>query len=119
MFNEDMNAWEITSEQMQESLHRDMALFEQEKAEGYDVSIRALDDKNGVIIDTMFSRDESRQFNGGSYHYWTRYWKEGKNIYRQEQCSCDFWQPMEEPEVFVVPDGEVFYDHYMLFANRT
>jgi len=44
------------------------------------------------------SRDTSRRNNGGEYDYWTEYWIKGKKLYRQEKCSCDFWQPMPEPE---------------------
>jgi hypothetical protein len=54
-----------------------------------------------IAIDTRASRDPSRRNNGGDYDFWLRLWPQDGNIFAQERCSCDFWQPEEEtgPEV--------------------
>ena len=56
--------------------------------------------KDDVIeIDTRISRDPSRANDGGEYNFWLEIWPHRGNVLVQEFCSCDFWQPEDEPEI--------------------
>lgn len=94
-----MTAVTITYEQMNEEVALDLEQMNEEVAAQFPATQGWA--KNGnYFIDTRITRDERRSNNGGEYSYWTEYWHDlaSGRTYRQEKCSCDFWQPMEEPE---------------------
>ena len=84
----------------------DLAQMREERVAGFPATLGTAN--NGrFFIDTRITRDAGRSNNGGEYSFWTEYWNEAGKAYRLEQCSCDFWQPMDEPEAFDVTP-EVF-----------
>ena len=58
-----------------------------------------------IRIDTRISRNPAKSNNGGDYFYHEEFWPSGGQILWQEFCSCDFWQPMDEPEAVGEEDG--------------
>ena len=88
---------EITLEQMVASIYADLRDFAEELEAGYDVGLVLTPAR--IEVETRVSRDPSRSSNGGEYDFWTVYTKSGSRVYRLEKASCDFWQPMDEPEV--------------------
>ena len=65
---------------------------------GFDARIIIYDDFPEVKIETRISRDPRRSSNGGEYHHWLRLRPnpEGRTL-AIDRCSCDFWQPEDEP----------------------
>ena len=91
------------TECMKRAITEDYAAMSEEQAAGFSADCGIANNGNWYI-DTRISRDDRYSNNGGDYYYWTEYWHDGGRTYRQEKCSCDFWQPMDEPEVC---DGEI------------
>lgn len=61
-----------------------------------------------ILIDTRWSRDPRRANNGGEYYFWEEIWpNEYGDVLMQKFCSCDFWQPEDEPEILGLVWGEV------------
>lgn len=59
-----------------------------------------------ITIDTRISRDSRRSNNGGEYSFWLKIWpNEYGGLLVQEFCTCDHWQPDDEPQLF---DGILF-----------
>lgn len=52
-----------------------------------------------IVVDTRITRDPNRSRNGGEYSYWEKFWSHRAQVLAQTFCSCDFWQPEEEPEI--------------------
>lgn len=91
--------YEITTNQMQEAMKNDLAQMREEQAAGFRADTGTTV-TGRFYIDTRITRDWRRSNNGGEYSFWTEYWYDAdtRKTYRLERCSCDFWQPMDEPE---------------------
>ena len=88
----------MNQRQFEQAINNDLAQMREEQAAGFHAGIGTTR-LGRFYIDTRITRNAGCSNNGGQYSYWTEYWNEAGKAYRLEQCSCDFWQPMDEPEV--------------------
>ena len=91
--------YEMTTSQMQEAMESDLSDMREEQAAGFPASIGTTH-LGRFYVDTRITRDSRRSNNGGEYSFWTEYWYDADTgkTYRLERSSCDFWQPMDEPD---------------------
>lgn len=90
---------------MTKAIENDYQLMIEERAAGFPADCGTANNGNWYI-DTRITRNARYSNNGGDYSYWTEYWHENGRTYRLERCSCDFWEPMTEPESC---DGRIMY----------
>ena len=90
-------------EAMQRSIAEDYEAMREEQAAGFPADCGTANNGHWYV-DTRITRNERYSNNGGEYSFWTEYWHANGRTYRLEKCSCDFWQPMQEPDVC---DGEI------------
>jgi hypothetical protein len=79
---------------MNERIERALEAQASERGQGF-AHVEVFMGDRRIMIDTRASRDPKRSSNGGEYDYWLRLWPAAGNIFAQERCSCDFWQPEE------------------------
>ena len=71
-----------------------------ERKAGFETFLSFSKGKQVARLDTKISRDPSRSNNGGEYFFWAKVWyQKGTGVFVQERCSCDFWQPENEPKL--------------------